>query len=82
MSTWPLTTLLGCALFSDRRDVCWVLTLSSGDTVSLLPSPLPVGAPQDLIQQHHYEGKDGVLTPSTTLPCGPDSLKPHGPRYM
>lgn len=49
---------------------------------SAFPSFLPPDPLQDLIQQHHYEGANGVLTPSTTLPCGPDSLKPHGPRYM
>ncbi|CAN0302346.1 unnamed protein product [Ectocarpus sp. 6 AP-2014] len=36
----------------------------------------------DVIQQHHYDAKTGVLTPSTTLACGPDDLKPHGPRYI
>lgn len=45
------------------------------------PPPRPVRV-QDVIQQHHYDAKTGVLTPSTTLACGPAELKPHGPRYM
>ncbi|CAN0556470.1 unnamed protein product, partial [Laminaria digitata] len=36
----------------------------------------------DVIQQHHYDEDTGILTPSTNLACGLDSLKPHGPRYM
>ncbi|CAM9684330.1 unnamed protein product [Discosporangium mesarthrocarpum] len=36
----------------------------------------------DNIQQLLYNENTGRLTPTTTLECGPENLKPHGPRYM
>jgi len=37
---------------------------------------------EDNIKQHIYDENTGVLTPTCTLPCGPESTQPHGPRYM
>eukprot|EP00611_Tribonema_gayanum_P032116 TRINITY_DN945_c0_g3_i2.p1 TRINITY_DN945_c0_g3~~TRINITY_DN945_c0_g3_i2.p1 ORF type:complete len:464 (+),score=137.86 TRINITY_DN945_c0_g3_i2:150-1394(+) len=36
----------------------------------------------DDIKQHLYDEKTGTLTPTCTIPCGPEGVGAHGPRYI
>ena len=36
----------------------------------------------DLIRQFYYDPDTGTLVPAGTLPSGPPSMGPHGPRYI
>lgn len=37
---------------------------------------------EDDIKQHLYDENTGVLSPTTSIKCGPDGMGPHGPRYI